>query len=109
MTLAVYFILVNPAVYKALQTALDEAFPDVSAPLDQKTLSSIPMVDAILMEALRLGPATFMPRVVPPEGTVIEGMSIPGGTNVSLAVYSQHVSEENFFPDPLVSVHPFFV
>ncbi|KAI0700471.1 cytochrome P450 [Cytidiella melzeri] len=101
MALAIYFMLSSPSTYKTLQAALDEAFPDPLAPLDRRTLASIPILDAVLNEALRLGSPFFLPRVVPPGGTVIEGAMIPGGTTVALAAYSQQVAEENFFPDPL--------
>ena len=102
--MAIYFILAARSVYEELRTTLDHTFPDPCASLDSKLLSSIPILEAILIEALRLGATVFMPRVVPADGAIIEGNLIPGDTVVVLAAYSQHISEENFFPDPLVCV-----
>ncbi|KAI0341085.1 cytochrome P450 [Trametopsis cervina] len=98
---AVWGMLSSPSTYQALQAALDKAFPDPLAPLDKKTLASIPLLDAVLTEALRLASPYFLPRVTPEEGAIIEGQAVPGGTMVALAAYSQQVAEENFFPDPL--------
>ena len=93
-------------MYRKLQAVLDEAFPDPSA-IDSKVLASIPLLEAVLLETLRLCTPRFMPRVVPQDGVIIEGRMVPGGTIVALATHSQHTSEENFFPDPLVSSFQF--
>jgi hypothetical protein len=120
MAFAIYFMLANPSTYKNLQAALEEAFPDPCAPLDKTVLAGIPMLDAVLNEALRLGSPFFLPRVVPSRpgagrgngpaegdgpgtGVEIEGELIPPGTIVALAAYSQQVAAENYWPEPLVS------
>lgn len=105
MALALYFMLANPSTHKKLQEALDHAFPDPLGPLDKHKLVAIPFLDAVLWEALRLGSPYFLPRVVGPNGAMVDGIFVPGGMTVALAAYSQQVSEENFFPDPLVSIH----
>ncbi|KAI0313882.1 cytochrome P450 [Amylostereum chailletii] len=102
MALAVFFMLSYPPTYQKLQAILDVAFPDPTAPLDKQTLASIPLLDAVLTEALRLGSPFFLPRIVPPGHAVIDGKLIPEGTTVALAAYSQQVSEDNFFPEPLL-------
>ena len=96
-------MLSNPPIYEELHAALCEAFPDPCGPLDKRKLASIPLLNAVLMETLRLSSPFFLPRVVPPEGAIIEGTWIPGGTVVALAAHTQQTSEENFSPYPLVS------
>lgn len=68
-------------------------------------LASLPFLNGVINEALRLGTPFFLPREIPVDGAVIEGSFIPAGTVVSLATYSQHHSSENFSPHPLVSFH----
>ena len=81
---------------------LDEAFPDPLGPLPRAKLASLPWLDAIINEGLRLGVHAYLPRVVPEGGIVLDGHFIPDGTNVALAAFSQQRSPENFYPEPEV-------
>lgn len=89
-----------------MQSILDQSFPrgPATITLDDDVLSSIPILDAITLETLRLGTPFFLPHVVPEEGVEIEGNFIPGGTIVAVAAYSQQISEANFHPNPQVSM-----
>ncbi|KAI0341082.1 cytochrome P450 [Trametopsis cervina] len=101
LTIALFYLLSNPVVYKTLQTELDKVFHDHTIPIEDTKLESIEYLGAVINEALRLGTPFYVPRIVPPQGTVIDGKNIPGGTVVALAAYSQQVAEENFYPHPL--------
>ncbi|THH05069.1 hypothetical protein EW146_g10002 [Bondarzewia mesenterica] len=101
LALAIYFILSHLPAYHTLQADLDNVFPDATAPLDKRKLAAVPFLDAVINETLRLGSPFFLPRIIPKGGVVIDGKFIPGGSVVALSAYSQQVSQENFFPDPL--------
>lgn len=103
LILAVYFITTEPKYLYLLRDELEQAFPDPSGPLPDDKLVRVPLLDAVLNEALRLGSPYFLPRVVPEGGATIDGQFIPEGTVVAQAAYSQQVDPENFYPDPLVS------
>lgn len=54
-----------------------------------------------MKEALRIHPGVAFPleRYVPPEGAVICGKAVPGGTNVSVNAAVIHVNKNVFGPD----------
>lgn len=105
MSLAFYFMLAQPKYYAMLQKELDDTFPDRSGHLDPAKLAGLSFLNAVLNEALRLGSPFFLPRIVPTGGTNIDGNYVPEGTVVALAAYSQQVSPDNYWPEPLVSRH----
>ncbi len=97
-------MIAEPKCYRVLRAELDEVFPDPFGYLDPAVLSRLPYLDAVIEEALRLGTPFFLPRIVPLGGARIDGKYIPEGTIVALAAYSQQISPDNFFPDPLASL-----
>ncbi|EMT72228.1 cytochrome P450 [Fusarium oxysporum II5] len=77
-------------------SAASDAFPDF------KDLDSLPFLDAILYETMRLWPAApgFQPRQTPSGGAVLAGYhNIPGGVRVQASAYSLHRNKE-VFPEP---------
>lgn len=67
---------------------------------DLKTLDSLPLLEAIMKEILRLyapSPPLF-PRVTPRGGATIDGYFIPGGVSVACSAYVLHRNEA-VFPD----------
>ncbi|KIP04469.1 hypothetical protein PHLGIDRAFT_193285 [Phlebiopsis gigantea 11061_1 CR5-6] len=101
MALAVFFLTTEPRYYEQLRAEVAAAFPDPNAPLEHDTLQQLPLLEGVVMEALRLGSPYFLPRVVPAPGAHIDGRFIPPGTVVALAAYSQQTDPANFYPDPL--------
>jgi cytochrome P450 len=66
-----------------------------------KDIDALPILDAVLMETLRLhapipGP---QPRVTPEKGCTLANKDIPGGLRVSSLPYTLH-RDANVFPDP---------
>ncbi len=92
----------HPDTYRALQAELDAVFPDPTMTLDHAKLEACSYLNAVIQESLRLGAPFYVPRVVPPQGVILDDRHVPGGTVVALAAYSQQISEENFYPDPMV-------
>ncbi|KAF7553552.1 hypothetical protein G7Z17_g3566 [Cylindrodendrum hubeiense] len=90
-----------------LQGELDLAFP---APLpkdfvpDYSQLESLPYLDAVIHETLRLRPTISfgLPRVVPPgPGATFGGKHFEPGTMLSISTYSVHRNQEVFGEDAL--------
>ncbi|KAF7883511.1 uncharacterized protein EAF02_005431 [Botrytis sinoallii] len=65
-------------------------------------IDSLPLLNAILMETLRLYPAGLgaFTRQVPEKGAMIGKYSVPGGVTVSASAYTLHRNSD-VFPDPL--------
>jgi hypothetical protein len=65
-----------------------------------RKLDSLPFLDGILMETLRLHHPSPGPqrRIVPREGSIIDGYFIPGGVTISSSAYSLH-RQSSAFPD----------
>ena len=108
MGLAFFFLAANPQCLKVLRQELESAFPGPDCPLPAAKLATLPYLEGVVNEALRLGTPYFLPRIVPSGGTHIDGKFIPEDTVVAVAAYSQQVSPDNFYPDPLVGSYLHF-
>ena len=104
MALACYFLTAEPHYFQLLRAELEREFPDPLGTLSLKALGTLPLLEGVINECLRLGLPFFLPRVAGEGGARLEGKYIPEGTIVALAAHSQQTSPENFFPDPLVRV-----
>ncbi|KAI0047712.1 putative P450 monooxygenase [Auriscalpium vulgare] len=89
----VFNVVNSPRVVEMLRSELRAAWPILDEPPRYEVLEKLPFLTAVLKEGLRMfpgGPA--VPFVVPPEGAVITGLAIPGGTVVSQSpTFVQHV------------------
>ncbi|KAJ6543634.1 cytochrome P450 [Mycena vulgaris] len=101
-----FFLLSHPESYKRLQLEIDEAFPvGTKEPTDAATLSSLPYLNAVIKESLRLLPpvATSLQRA-PTVGSgskfLANGFIIPEGTSVNIPPYAIHHDPHYFSPDP---------
>lgn len=69
--------------------------------MDFDNLASLPYLNAVINEGLRLGtPLSGLSRVVPASGMVIDGEFIPGDTIVSVPAFTQQLDPDNFYPEP---------
>ena len=68
--------------------------------LDSTGLDTLPLLEAILKETLRLYPPTpsLLTRIVPPDGTTIDGYKIPAGVVLGTSGFIMHMNED-VFPD----------
>ncbi|KAL2450600.1 Cytochrome P450 monooxygenase ABA1 [Exophiala dermatitidis] len=81
-------IITNPAVYAKLQAEIDEhiAANRISSPIKDQEARNLPYLQACILEGLRRFPpiTQLREREVPPEGDIIHGHVIPGGTFIGL-------------------------
>ena len=102
-------LISNPRVYRRLQAEVDEAVArgDVSPDgiVQDKTLRSLPYLQAVFREGLRIHPpiSDIAPKKVPAGGdtVVVDGRAVflPGGTNVGYSVFGLHHSKALFGAD----------
>jgi hypothetical protein len=89
----------RPALQAALRHELQLLPADYRTELpDPKALDALPLLNALLKETMRCYPATSMilPRITPPQGTVIDGYTIPGGVTIGASAYCLHNNPEVF-------------
>ena len=108
LTYAAHELSQRPTLQSALRKELTDAELPFTYPLQQqlpstsilRKLDSLPLLDAIVIETMRLHPPAPGPqrRYVPKGGTVIDGYFIPAGVTISSAPYYIHRSKEAF-PD----------
>ncbi|KAL9089551.1 MAG: hypothetical protein Q9159_002503 [Coniocarpon cinnabarinum] len=93
-----------------LRAEIDQAWTDASRqPPSLDALERLPFLNAVIKEGLRYshGVVAGLLRVVPPEGAVIAGVDVPGGTVVSCAAPFVHLnpsifaSPHSFIPERL--------
>ena len=104
LTYLIWAVLKQPELQKALQ----EEVGGVKEPLSDVELAKLPVLNAVIAETLRLygaAPGALL-RVAPPEGAVLGGYTVPGGTVVSTQAWSLHRDPE-LFPDPEKYTTPF--
>ncbi|KAJ6457611.1 cytochrome P450 [Mycena sanguinolenta] len=101
-----FLLLSHPESYERLQSEIDSVFPlGGKEPTDTALLSSLPYLNAVIRESLRLFPpvATSLQRA-PTVGTgskvLGENFVIPEGTSVVVPPYTIHRDPRNFSPNP---------
>ncbi|KAJ5690479.1 hypothetical protein N7462_004871 [Penicillium macrosclerotiorum] len=87
-----FYLATHPHVYQRLQKSVEEAGGT------DNPMAPFPYVDAIINETLRLKPVvpSGQPRVTPPEGLVIDEVSIPGDTIIIVPQYLVQRDPRNF-------------
>ncbi|KAJ5754144.1 cytochrome P450 [Penicillium nucicola] len=85
LTLLIYFLARFPNHAERVNNELQDINIE-----DPVILSTLPHLNGTINEAMRLLPAvpTFSSRVTPPEGLVIDGKFIPGGTKICAPRYT---------------------
>jgi cytochrome P450 len=103
-----FYLLQSPTAYKKLMAELDTAvqngdidFKEGEGLVSWAVSQKLPYLDAVIQETFRLHPAAglLLERVVPPQGAVIAGEQIPGGTIVGCNAWVVHRRPEVFGED----------
>ena len=97
------FLIWQLSKHPEIQTQLRKEFESIPRTgSSAQAIDSLPLLDAALMETMRLHPAGLGPplRIVPKEGTSLGSYSnIPSGTTVSATAWALHRNEE-VYPEP---------
>lgn len=98
-----YNLLIHPSTWTRLRDELDNAEKEgrISKPIMFKEAQTLPYLQAVIKEALRVHPATGlpMPRVVPSGGVNIAGHHFPAGTTVGINSWVAHRNTSVFGTD----------
>jgi len=104
MSIAFYFLLTNPDVYKRLQEEIDAYFPGDEEPIQTARQSEMKYLNAVINETLRLYPALGTGSQRTPcggtGGAMVSGKFVPEGTYASIATFSLHRDQRYFSPSP---------
>lgn len=99
----VYNLLKHPETYARLQNEIHEASTQgrLSEPITFKEAQSLPYLQAVIKESLRLHSATGLPlaRVVPEGGAILAGKQFPAGTIVGINSWVAHRNTDVFGAD----------
>ncbi|KAJ8063434.1 hypothetical protein OCU04_008653 [Sclerotinia nivalis] len=97
LTFLVYNILRDQNLQKQLEDEVDTLRKDFEA----KDVEELVMLNAVINEGLRLWGAApgALPRIVPNEGTLLDGYQVPGGIIVSTQSWTIHRDPE-IYPEP---------
>jgi cytochrome P450 len=95
-----YNLLKYPETMRALRREL-ESRADLDRLVTWKQAITLPYLDAVIKEAGRIHPPFSLPyeRVIPPEGAVVCGKWLPGGTVVGMSAWVAHRDYELFGRD----------
>jgi cytochrome P450 len=95
-----FFLARHPHVLEKLQRKLDEAMPQGTQEWSYDTLASVPYLDDVIQESLRLKPPviTGTYRTTPPEGMQVDEVYIPGGINV-FTPFEMMQTDERYWPE----------
>ncbi len=80
------FLITTPRVLWRLRAEIDEAVNsgNISNPIRDQEARALPYLQACIKEGLRLFPPVtgLLTKLVPPEGDTIDGVFLPGGTDI---------------------------
>ena len=87
------YIIVHPPVYLSLQAEIDLAGREgrISSPVvSDREARTLPYLEAVIKEGLRIWPpgTGLMAKQVPPEGDSIDGILLPGGTDIGINMWA---------------------
>ncbi|RDL40046.1 Uncharacterized protein BP5553_00025 [Venustampulla echinocandica] len=99
MTTATYLLLQYPHHFQHLAKEIRNAGFEHETDIKVSSTQSLPYLDAVINEALRLHHPTpgSLPRIAPKDGLVIGGKYVPGGTVVGVNLHNVHNRSENFY------------
>ena len=96
-----YHLHRNPSTVAALRAEIDASCPDTTRPITFKEAQTLPYLQAVIREALRMHPATglCLERDVPDGGLELNEHFLPAGTIVGANAWVLHYSTSTFGDD----------
>ncbi|EDV24416.1 uncharacterized protein TRIADDRAFT_56197 [Trichoplax adhaerens] len=95
---ASYSLATNPDVQKKLRDEIDSLCPDANS-IDYDTLFSLPYLDMVISETLRMYPPAYFVNREAKEDITINGLLVPKDIMVSFPIYGIHHNPE-LWPKP---------
>ncbi|KAJ6785847.1 hypothetical protein PWT90_08722 [Aphanocladium album] len=96
-------LLSNPLAYANLQKEIDNGIKvgNISSPVSNFEARQLPYLQAAIKEGLRIKAPAAGPlfKTVPPEGDIIDGKKIPGGTQIGISPFGIYHSKKIFGED----------
>lgn len=98
------YLMTSPRVYLSLQAEIDAAIREgrISSPVvSGREARTLPYLQAAIKEGLRIWPpgTGLLAKQVPPEGDTINGVFLPGGTNIGVNTWAVLRAPEVFGED----------
>lgn len=95
LTMSSYLLLANPPTNHRLQAELTAAWPDDTEPASMAVLETLPYLNAVLKETLRLmhGALSRLTRVNPTQIEQYGNWTIPPGTKISMSLPDIHLDK----------------
>ncbi|KAG2418345.1 hypothetical protein HFD88_001446 [Aspergillus terreus] len=94
LTWASYHLALNPQIQETLRAEIRAAVPSADAPVTWQQLESMPYLNGVMHEVLRLYPTVPMTGREAIRDTTIAGQKIPRGTIISICPQSVNRSPE---------------
>lgn len=97
----VWHLMRDMSLQTRLRRDIKSAWPTLSDAPSYECLASIPLLAAVIKESLRIssGVASPLSRVVSPQGAIIGGHAVPGGTVVGMSAVFMH-NDASVFHEP---------
>ncbi|EHK25117.1 uncharacterized protein TRIVIDRAFT_32994 [Trichoderma virens Gv29-8] len=94
-------LITSPPAYSALIDEIRRASPSVSSPITWAQTQSLPYLQAVIREGLRMWPPVggLGFKTVPPEGDYLNGYFVPGGTEIGQGFHGLGRSKAVWGPD----------
>ncbi|KAI0130500.1 pisatin demethylase [Xylariales sp. AK1849] len=103
LRITMLYLMTCPYVYRKLKSEIEIAIREgrASSPVSFEEAKRLPYLQAVVYEGLRMRPPApgLYPKAVPPEGDVIHGKFIPGGTGIGMNTASLFSSTRHFGAD----------
>jgi cytochrome P450 len=99
------FVMTNPRVYIRLQTEIDSYLKTSGLLRDQtipsRTAETLPYLQAVIREGLRIWPPAtgLISKTTPPSGDTLNGIFVPGGTDIGYNAWGVHRNRDVFGRD----------
>lgn len=94
-------LITSPPAYSALIDEIRRASPTVSSPITWAQIQSLPYLQAVIREGLRMWPPVggLGFKTVPPEGDYLNGYFVPGGAEIGQGFHGLGRSKAVWGPD----------
>ncbi|KAI9591921.1 cytochrome P450 [Syncephalis fuscata] len=101
LTWTLLLLIEHPECASRLVEEIRALYPDPSTIIDYEAIQSLPYLDAVINESMRIRPIAphGMPRVVPEGGIMLGDYYLPAGTTVFSSFNALHLNK-HVFPDP---------